>query len=273
MKMKRALTAALVALAFLSAPVVAQEQPVYLWINFVKAKPGQGEALTKLMIEEDAKVFDPLVASGAAGDWGIAMPVVHDGNDTYSHVEWISFVGWAGADAFMKAFWEQRAKVSESDRKSMEAQWDAAVEPGSHADLITRNVYVGKDTGERPTYINLGYHKAMPGKFDDLGKLFREVGPPVFEKLMAEGKVINYGLETIDIHRGQDWSYMTWYTSKDLATRDVVDAGFDAAWAARSEEESKALSQRFMDARDWSGHSDQILVVVHYKSRDSQKPE
>lgn len=271
--MKRVLTAALVALAFLAAPVVAQEQPIYLWINFVKAKPGQGEALTKLMIQEDAKVFDPLVASGAAGDWGIAMPLVHDGNDPYSHLEWISFVGWAGADAFMKTFMEQRQAMGEAASNAMDAKWDAVVEPGSHADLITHNVYVGKDTGERPTYINLGYHKAMPGKFDDLGKLFKEVGPPVFEKLMAEGKVINYGLETIDIHRGQDWSYMTWYTSKDLATRDVVDAGFDAAWAARSEEESKALSQRFMDDRDWSGHSDQILLVVHYKSRDSNKPE
>jgi len=268
--MKRAFMSALVALAFLSAPVIAEEQPVYLWINFVKAKPGQGEQVTKMMIQEDAKVFDPLVASGAAGDWGVAVPLVHDGNDAYSHLEWVSFIGWAGADAFMKTFREQREKVSESDRKAMDAAWEAAVEPGSHADLITRNVYVGKGTGERPTYIHLGYHKSMPGKFNDLGKLFKEVGTPVFDKLITEGKVIDYGLEAIDIHRGQNWNYMTWYTSKDLAARDAVDAAFDAAWAARSEEESKALGQRFQDDRDWSGHSDQILLVLHYKSQASK---
>jgi hypothetical protein len=261
---------ALVALAFLSAPVIAAEQPVYLWINFVKAKPGQGEALAKLMIQEDAKILDPLVESGAAGDWGVAMPVVHDGHDAGTYVEWVSFMGWAGADAFMKTFQEQRSKVSEADRKVMDAKWEAAVEPDSHSDLITRNVYVGKGTGEKPTYIHLGYHKANPGKFNDMGKLFKEVGTPVFDKLIAEGKIIDYGLETVDVHRGQNWNYMTWYTSKDLAARDAVDAGFDAAWAARSEEESKALGQRFMDDRDWSGHSDQILLVIHYKNQASK---
>jgi hypothetical protein len=268
--MKRAFVSALVALAFLSAPVIADELPVYLWINFVKAKPGQGEAVTNMMIKEDSKVFDSLVASGAAGDWGVAMPVVHDGHDTYSHVEWVSFIGWAGADAFMKTFQEQRSKVGKADLDAMNAEWDAAVEPGSHADLITRNVYVGKGTGERPTYIHLGYHKANPAKFSELGKLFKEVGTPVFDKLIAEGKIIDYGLEAVDIHRGQDWDYMTWYSSKDLAARDAVDAAFDAAWAARSEEESEALRQRFMDDRDWSGHSDQILLVVHYKSQTAK---
>jgi hypothetical protein len=268
--MKRAFISALVALAFLSVPAVADEPPVYLWISFIKAKPGQGDELTKMMIEEDSKILDPLVASGAAGDWGIAMPMVHDGNDEGTYVEWVSFIGWAGADAFMKTFQEERAKTSKEDIKAMDAKWDAAVEPGSHSDLITRNVYVGKGTGERPTYIHLGYHKANPGKFDDLGKLFKEVGSPVFDKLITEGKVIDYGLEAIDLHRGQNWSYMTWYTSKDLAARDAVDAGFDAAWAARSEEESKALGQRFQEDRDWSGHSDQILLVVHYKSQASK---
>jgi len=36
------------------------------------------------------------------------MPVFHDGNDPYSHVEWISFNGWAGANAFLTKFMEQR---------------------------------------------------------------------------------------------------------------------------------------------------------------------
>lgn len=267
--MKRAFVSALVALAFLSTPVLAQEAPAYLWINFVKARPGQGDALTQLMIEEDAKTFDPLVASGAAGNWGIAVPIVHDGHDAYSHVEWVSFNGWAGADAFMKTFQEQQASISESDMKAMNARWEQAVEPGSHADLITRSIHA-KGTGEPPTYINLGYHKAMPGKYRDLGELFKEVGNPVFDKLVADGKVIGYGLEGIEVHRGQGWDYMTWYTSKDLASRDAVDAGFDAAWAARSKEESKALSDRFLEDRDMSGHSDQILLVVHYRNRASK---
>ena len=273
MEMKRALTAALVALAFLSAPVVAQEQPIYTWISFVKAKPGQGDAAIKMMIEEDAKTFDPLVESGAAVAWGVAMPVVHDGNDPYTHVEWINFAGWAGADTFMKTFMEQRKAMGEAAANAMDARWDAVVEPGSHADQILRRVHSGAGGPGRVGYIHLGYHKARPDKAGDMKKMYMDTVVPVLDKAAADGKIVAYGLNTPAVHRGEDWDYMSWYVSESLAARDDLDAAFDAAGAARSEAENKAIDAKWSELVDPSGHSDQILLVVHYKSRDSKKPE
>jgi hypothetical protein len=66
---------------------------------------------------------------------------------------------------------------------------------------------------------------------------------------------------------------MSWYVSESLAARDDLDAAFDAAGAARSEAESKAMDAKWSELIDPSGHADQILLVVHYKSRDSKKPE
>ena len=72
----------------------------------------------QFVMEEDTKNFDPLVESGAAVDWGLAMPVVHDGGDAFSHVEWISFVGWDGADQFMSAFMASRQAMAPEEQEA-----------------------------------------------------------------------------------------------------------------------------------------------------------
>lgn len=264
--MKRMIVAACAALTLCVAPVVAQEQPTsYLWVSFVKAKPGQGDALIGEMIKEDSKIFDALVDSGAASDWGVAMPVFHDGKDPYSHVEWITFNGYAGADEFMKKFMEMRQALGPEGNKAMAEKWAALVEPGSHADLIVSTLHVGKGAARPASYVDLSYWKANPGKFGDMRRAYLENVAPVYDKLVADGTIINYGLTTPEVHRGQDWSFMAWTAIENLATLDKIDAAFDAADAARTEEQRKAIQQRNQDNSDWSGHSDQIMMVVHHK--------
>ena len=265
--MKRLMIAAVAALACLSAPAMAQDAPGYIWINSMKAMPGQGDALIKLIIEENAKHFDPLVESGAAYDWGVAMPIVHDGNDAASHIEWIVFNGWAGADTFMKNFMEQRRSMNAETMASADAKWAAVVEPGSHRDMIMSDVHTGSGKPARPAYIHLGYHQSRPGKFEDANKLYKEVAAPVYDKLVADGTILNYGLDTPEIHRGEKWTHMTWYASKDLAARDAVSKAFDAASAARTKEQNEAIGKRWSEYLDFAGHSDQILIVVYYKAK------
>jgi hypothetical protein len=263
--MKQLLTAALIALALAAVPAFAADgQPAYLWVSFVKAKPGQGDAVAGEMIREDSKLLDALVESGAAWEWGIAMPVFHDGNDRYTHVEWVVFNGWAGADTFMKRFMEQREAAGPEANKAMGERWAAITEPGSHADLITRSLHTGGGTPQRAAYIHLGYHKTNAGRFNDAEAAYKEYIAPVYDRLVSDGTVISYGLETPEVHRGEDWSFMTWWKSNSLAARDAVDVAFDAANAARSEEQRKTMRDRARENFDWSGHSDQVLVVIHH---------
>jgi len=263
--MKHLFTAALVALALVAAPVFAEEgNPSYLWVTCIKAKPGQSDAVTREMMKEDAKLFDPLVESGAAWEWGIAMPVFHDGGDACSHLEWVVFNGWAGADAFMKKFMELRQSEGAEAGKAMAERWAAITEPGSHADFITRGVHMGAGKPQRAAYIHLSYHKAKPGRYGALEDQYKKYVAPVFDKMVADGTVISYGLETPEVHRGEGWDFMTWWKSDSLARRDAMDAAFDAAEAARSEDERKARRESAQENMDWSGHSDQVLVVIHH---------
>jgi hypothetical protein len=265
---KRSLAIGLAVLLCLAGGALAQDQDQdsYIWINFLTAQPGQGDALTQLLIEEDTKTFDPLVESGAAVGWGVAMPVVHDEDVSFTHVEWISFVGWAGADAFMGKFMEMQQAKSEEQRKAEAEKWETLRVRGSHYDSINRSIHVGQAQGGRPGYIHLGYYTAKVGKMDDAKSFYDDVAVPVYDKLVADGKILNYGLHVQAVHRDQTWTHMGWYSSNNLAARDDVGAAFDAAGEARSEEENAEIGKRWAEVFVPEAHSDQILLVVHYKS-------
>lgn len=261
----------LAALLLVPGSVLAQEEPpTYIWINYVKAKPGQGDAFAALVIEEDSKNFDPLVDSGAAITWGLAMPVVHDQNSDYTHVEWISFRGWAGADEFMNSFMKMRQSMTEEERAALMEKAEATVVEGSHADAIYRAIHVGPGS-DGPRYINVGYYQAKPGKSEEAKKFYDDVAVPVYDKLLADGVITDYGLAVPDVHRGETHSHMGWFGSSDLATRDKVSAAFEAAGAARSEEENEEIGKRWMETFESDGHTDEILMVIHFYGGESEE--
>jgi hypothetical protein len=262
---KRILITGVAAALLLSGMAVAQETGPYLWANYIKAKPGQGDQMAKMMAEQAKKLYDPLIESGKALNWGIAMPVIHDGDDPFTHIEWITFTDWSGADAFMKSFMEmQRAKSDEERAADMES-WDAVVVPGSHAD----GVYYGVDaggSGERPAYIMISYYQTQFGKAGDGTKMWKEYAKPVYQGLAESGEISGYGLMMPEIHRGEEWSHMSWYSAAGLAARDAVSKAFQEAEAARSEEENKGMMESYLETFVPEGHMDQILMVIGHSS-------
>jgi hypothetical protein len=240
-----------------------EEKPIYVWISMIQAKPGQSQALTGYMIEEGMKNYDPLVASGAAADWGVAMPIVHDGNDPYSHVEWVAFMGWEAVDAFMGAFMAKQQSMSPEEMAAADEKWQSMVVDGSHSDQINRSIHIGSSSPVKGSYIHLGYFSAKPGKASAVKDVWGEFAAPIYDQLIADGSILNYGLHVPAIHRGENWTHLAWYLSENLAARDAVGNAFDAAEAARSEDEAKAWQSRMMETFERE-HEDQILVVAHH---------
>jgi hypothetical protein len=160
----------------------------------------------------------------------------------------------------------QRSAMGEQGNKAMAERWATLVEPGSHADVLARVLHA-KEGGTGPErFIDLGYIKANPGKFGDMRKAYMEYVAPVNDKLLADGTILGYGLATPAIHRGENWTFMSWTSIGSLAALDKVEAAFDAADDAMSEADRKARQQRYEEGSDWSGHRDQTLMVVHRKA-------
>lgn len=242
-----------------------QDAPIYVWISEVKAKPGQGDALVELL-KKDAEVYDPLIESGAAVEWGIAMPVVHSGGDSGVRYQWISFVGWAGADQFMAGFMARMQAASEEQREAMAEEWQATVEPGSHADTINRSIHAGKAEAVPARYIHLSYRTAKPGKGREAVEFYKKNIAPVYDQLAADGAILNYGLHVPEIRQGRPWTHMAWRSSENLAARDAITAAF-GAWLS-SPENAELYTGVMMDLFEPTP-VDQILMVVHHKTASS----
>ena len=241
----------------------AQAQPI-TWVSFVQAQPGKGDALSKLIAEAGAKIYDKLMADGHALSWGVAQPVNHWPDDNWSHAEWVTFKDWEGVNQFVQAFIGAQMAKSEEQRAAEQAEWLEHVVPGSHFDAVNRHLVVGEPGKvERPWYINLGFYKAKPGQSGEVKKVYEKYAAPVMKKLQADGAVGGYGLYTSEIHGDHSWSHVAWYFMPGLGARDAVRKGFDAAEAARSEEENKALQEKFEGAFEAGSHSDRILLITH----------
>lgn len=248
----------------LLAPLAAPAQdgpPIYVWVNSLKAKAGQGEGLTAMLVEQDSENLDALVDSGAAVNWGIAMNVVHDGGDASSHVQWISFLGWEAVDQFMQNFVESMQTMTPEDRAAGAEAWEANIVAGSHSDMINRSVSIGGAPSGRPGYIHLGYYEARPGQDAAATAIWNDFVKPRFEQLATHRKIMAYGLHVPAVHRNTGWTHMSWYTTANLAARDSVDAALGTPDEAMSARMAETLTGE---------HTDQILMVVHYKEAASE---
>ncbi len=143
----------------------SHEQPMPLtWLNFVKAQTGQGGALGQHIAEGGAKIYNPLMAGGQILTWGVAQPINHFPGDEWTHLEWVTFSGWAAVDSFMQAFMAGQMAKSPEEMMAEQEEYQSLVEPGSHRDEIFRHMVVVRGEGMPPAYFNLSYFPGKPGR-------------------------------------------------------------------------------------------------------------
>ena len=267
MKNRKLLTLSLVA-ALLLVPLAAsadshdQSMPI-TWLSFVKAQTGKGGALGQHIAKGGAKIYDPMMADGHVLSWGVGQPINHLPGDDWTHVEWVTFSGWAAVDAFMGAFMAMQMAKSPEEMMADQEEWYSLVEPGSHYDQIVRHVFFQPvaDAG-RPAYISLGMYHAQAGQDSAVMEFYEEYAKPVMAQLQADGQIMSYGMYVEDIHAGSGWTHVGWHTMPSLSARQAMIDAFDAAAAARGEDGQKAFMSKAM-ATFKPGHQDRILVITH----------
>ena len=89
-----------------------------------------------------------------------------------------------------------------------------------------------------------------PGKGADFRKAWEKYNKPVFDKLLADGVILAYGLAVEDIRTEGEFTHFVWYDVKDLASLDKVRAAFMADRDRRSQEEQDALTHLFVSLQD-----------------------
>lgn len=121
------------------------------------------------------------------------------------------------------------------------------------------------ETGPQPiTWIS--YVMSQPGKGSALSQHIAEGGAKIYDGLMADGKIISWGVGMpINHNAGDAWNVMEWVTFRDWAAVDAFMGAFMGMQMAKSPEEMKADQKEWYSLIEAGSHFDEIarhMVMV-----------
>lgn len=238
----------------------AQPQPLTFYYDYTVV-PGKEEELMNLVRIVGAPVRDKLMAEGVVLAWGLETPVLRYPGGT-THLIWFSVANWDGVEKVMNAMEAQLAKLAAEDAKAAEAAIAKKQKPAmttaerSRAtfnadktrDWLTRDLVSGYGpppaAGVLP-FTRYNFVKVKPGKGADYRRAWEKYNKPVYDKLVADGVVLAYGLATEEVKTDGEFTHFIWVATANMAAADKIGPAFAADRARRSEEERNAIGDLF----------------------------
>jgi hypothetical protein len=241
-----------------SAAQQAKPQPLIFWYVYT-IQPGKEDEFVDLVKTVGQPVRDKLMADGVVQAWGLQASMLRVPG-TGTHWIWYEVSDWSGIDKVDAAMRAQIAKVNSTD--SMAAAGKKGGKPAAStndrlreiADMSKTHDYVTRDlvSGESSTspagvlpYTRYAFVKVKPGKGGDYRKAWEKYNKPVYDKLIADGVVLAYGLDTEEVRTSGEFTHFTWVDTKDLAAMDKLRAAFLADREHRTQEEQDAIANLF----------------------------
>jgi DNA-binding Lrp family transcriptional regulator len=238
-------------------------QPLTFWYGYT-INPGKEDEFLDLVKTVGQPVRDKLMADGVVLAWGVQVSLLRvPGNST--HFIWYAVADYAGVEKVDSAMRAQITKLNDEVSKSgvakkgqkpttsVTARLGEVADMSKVHDFLTRDLVIGLSSsapaGVLP-YSRYNFFKVKPGKGADFRKAWEKYNKPVFDKLLADGVILAYGLAVEEIRTDGDFTHFVWYDVKDLASFDKVRAAFVADRDRRSQEEQDALAHLFVSLQD-----------------------
>ena len=239
-----------------------QPQPQSLTFYYdYHVNPGQEEEFMKLVQTVGAPVRDKLMADGVIMAWGIETPVLRSPGGT-THLIWFSVENYGGVEKVLNAMEAQLAKLAADEAKANDAararkqqptmttaeRQRAVFDMTKTRDWLTRDLVSGfgplPAAGALP-FIRYNFVKVKVGKGAAYRTAWEKYNKPVYDKLVADGVVLAYGLAAEDVKTDGDFTHFVWYATANMAAADKVGPAFTADRMRRSEEERNAITDLF----------------------------
>jgi hypothetical protein len=225
------LCAVILALGLAGAPAWAQgeqaQQPVFTYVALWGVPRAQWGDMEKLGAERKA-LYDSLVADGTLLGYGNFENRVHsDGG--YTHGSWFQASSVGNILKALEKIYAQPGAVT------------APVQAASkHMDyLMVANIHGSSAVTNSTGYLRVISAEIKPGQGDEFVAAHRRYLVPVYDKLLAEGTIVNYQLDweyNIENAPGRFFSAVTLRNAEDLdKVRKAFGELFEnnpAAWGA-----------------------------------------
>jgi hypothetical protein len=241
-----------------SAAQQAKPQPLIFWYVYT-IQPGKEDEFMDLVKTVGQPVRDKLMADGVVQAWGVQASLLRvPGQGT--HWIWYVVADWSGIDKVDAAMRAQIAKFSSNDSAatagkkgqkpaaSVNDRLQEMADMSKTHDYVTREL-VSNESSTTPAgvlpYTRYGFVKVKPGKGGDYRKAWEKYNKPVYDKLIADGVILGYGLDVEEVRTSGEFTHFTWVDTKDLAAMDKLRAAFIADRERRTQEEQDAISNLF----------------------------
>jgi hypothetical protein len=199
------------------------------WAEFEKPLPA------------NQKVLDQATSSGSIIAYGTDVNLVHDA-DGFTHDSWWSSHTMAGVlnvlDAFSKAAGPSPGPLGLATK---------------HEDMIfVSRHYNWKPGSYKDAYTHGSSYKLKPTAPDEaVGILSKNIFEPLFEKLLADGSIVEYEVDEEVIHTQSPDTFWIFYMTTTAEGVDKVNA------AVRAAVKANPLLGPAMDSMvDWTPHRD-----------------
>jgi hypothetical protein len=253
-------------------------QPLTFWYEYT-VNPGKEDQFLGLVKTVGAPVRDKLMADGVVLAWGVQVPLLRQpGSPTHSI--WYAVADWAGVQKVSDAMTAQFAKLNEEASKGGVTKKGASPTPSlttrlaettdlsKTRDFLTRDLVIvlgPQVQGEVLPYTRFNFFKVRPGKGAEFRKTWEKYNKPVFDKLVADGTILAFGLAIEEVRTEGSFTHFVWYDTKDLSGMDKVRAAFNSDRDRRSQEEQDGITSLFLSLVDADASRSEVdhAVIFH----------
>jgi len=226
------------------ATEVKEKPPMYSYIANWQIPPAHWGADMAKINATDSNIFQAALADGTLVGYGSDVNMVHT-PDGESHDSWWSATSMAGL-----------LKVLDKLRGLDYSDSPHSLSPTKHWDMVlVSHFYNWKPGAYTGAYVNVAIYQLKPTADDDaLETLSKSVVVPILEKLLADGTVLEYEVDTEAIHTDAPGMFAIVYVTPQPEGVDTVRAAIRG-----SGKDNPLIGPAFDSFIDYSQHRDELL--------------
>jgi len=238
---------ALAMAAVLAAPASAQtsevkeKPPLYSYVSNWAIPRAQWAEMEK-NTAADQKTLDKALASGAIVAYGNDVSLIHTPEGA-THDQWWSAMSMAGLLNVLDQFYKSGTTTTPV-LVSATKHWDS---------LYISRFYNWHSGSWKDVYTHVGSYKLTVDAPDEVETLSKNLAVPLLEKLLADGTIHEYEIDTQAIHTEAPGTFLIVYIASSAESLDKVNTALQETLKA-----SPLSGSAFDSMTDSSAHRDEL---------------